>query len=169
MVASIQSSVNPHGLSGNSFFPDGRQTRIDFPYPREVDSKDRISSYTKGNFDWWHQLTHWLKSGKSEDASQIDSFKNFLELREYSIKTRKSYIYMLRKFFIYLEEKKVKSISFANIEDYNYDFFVSGRYSRSYQLQFINSLTLYLEFSEGVKANLKGLRRSKSDRKKIND
>ena len=67
---------------------------------------------------------------------------------------------MLRKFFAYIDDKKIEELTLGDIEDYNYDFFVSGRYSRSYQLQFINGLTLYLEFAQGVKVNLKGLRRS---------
>lgn len=67
---------------------------------------------------------------------------------------------MLRKFFDYLDQNGIKEITLDNIEDYNYDFFVSGRYSRSYQLQYLNGLTLYLEFAHGVKVNLKGLRRS---------
>lgn len=67
---------------------------------------------------------------------------------------------MLRKFFDYLEENQISQVGPGVIEDYNYEFFVSGRYSRSYQLQFINSLTLYFEFSRNVKVNLKGLQRS---------
>ena len=67
---------------------------------------------------------------------------------------------MLRKFFSYLEENQLEHMGAGVIEDYNYEFFVSGRYSRSYQLQYINALTLYFEFSENVKVNLKGLQRS---------
>lgn len=90
----------------------------------------------------------------------MDAYRNFLEQRSYSKKTCSSYIYMLRKFFGYIDEKKVEELTLGHIEDYNYDFFVKGRYSRSYQLQFINALTLYLEFAQGVKINLRGLRRS---------
>ena len=69
---------------------------------------------------------------------------------------------MLGKFFDYLEESHVAQMGPGVIEDYNYEFFVRGRYSRSYQLQYINALTLYFEFSENVKVNLKGLQRSGS-------
>lgn len=134
------------------FPPDGKQTRIDF-FPR------------KGNREWWSSLTAWLRSSRQEKDHKIEQFSQFLSSRNYSSKTIRSYIYMLEKFFEYLDEKDIDKLSFAVIEDYNYDFFVSGRYSRSYQLQFINSLTLYLEFSEKVKVNLKGLRRSAMRRK----
>ena len=71
---------------------------------------------------------------------------------------------MLKKFFQYLDEKRISQISLGVIEDYNYDFFIAGSYSRSYQLQFINGVSLYLEFTHGVKANLKGLRKTKAKR-----
>jgi hypothetical protein len=132
--------------------PDGKQTRIDF-FPR------------KNNREWWHSLTAWLKSSRQEKDRKIEHFSRFLASRNYSSKTIRSYIYMLEKFFEYLDDKDIDTLSFGVIEDYNYDFFVSGRYSRSYQLQFINSLSLYLEFSEKVKVNLKGLRRSAMRRK----
>ncbi len=67
---------------------------------------------------------------------------------------------MLGKFFHYLDDKRITQISLGVIEDYNYEFFVAGKYSRSYQLQFINGLSLYLEFIKGVKVSLKGLRKS---------
>jgi len=72
---------------------------------------------------------------------------------------------MLRKFFQYIDEHEIENFTMGDIEDYNYDFFVRGKYSRSYQLQFISALTLYIEFSEGRNINLKGLRKSVSKRK----
>ncbi len=129
--------------------PDGRQTRIDF-----------LVSTKKNSFEWWHAITGWMKSGKPEQKRNIDEFEQFLFVRKYSEKTCKSYMFMLRKFFNYLEENQLTQIGTGAIEDYNYEFFVRGRYSRSYQLQFINSLTLYFEFSKNVKVNLKGLQRS---------
>ena len=87
-------------------------------------------------------------------------YEAFLLSRKYSTKTCKSYLFMLKKFFNYLEEHNITKMGPGVIEDYNYEFFVSGRYSRSYQLQFINALTLYFEFAENVKVNLKGLQRS---------
>jgi hypothetical protein len=140
--------------SENKFIlpPDGKQTRIDF-FPK------------KNNREWWHSLTAWLTSSRQEQSRKIEQFSEFLASRNYSKKTISSYIYMLEKFFEYLDEKDIDTLSFGVIEDYNFDFFVSGRYSRSYQLQFINSLTLYLEFSENVKVNLKGLRKSALRRK----
>ena len=53
----------------------------------------------------------------------------------------------------------------GEIEDYNFEFFVSGRYSRSYQLQFINAIKLYYQLSEGVELNLKQLRKTGTGRK----
>ncbi len=145
--------------------PDGRQTRIDFfRSARQPKSDPHIVTPRKASFEWWHALTGWLKSSKHEREHNLDEYGKFLEERKYSLKTRNSYLFMLRKFFDYLDKKEVREISFGDIEDYNYDFFVKGRYSRSYQLQFINALTLYLEFAQGVRVNLKGLRRPVSKR-----
>ncbi len=139
---------SPHVPSGRGKIilpPDGRQTRIDF------------FSTSK---PWWHAITGWMKPGKTEERKSTQEFEDFLLSRKYSEKTCKSYLFMLKKFFDYLEENDITKMGPGVIEDYNYEFFVSGRYSRSYQLQFINALTLYFEFAENVKVNLKGLQRS---------
>ncbi len=141
--------------------PDGRQTRIDFfSNPRQGKTESHIVSSRKNSFEWWHAITGWMKSGKPEQKRNLDDFGQFLLSRKYSEKTCRSYLFMLRKFFSYLEENQLEHMGAGVIEDYNYEFFVSGRYSRSYQLQYINALTLYFEFSENVKVNLKGLQRS---------
>ena len=129
-------------------FPDGRQTRIDFFSKRS-------------SFEWWQSLKGWLRASKHEQERQLEEFQRFLEKRSYSPKSCHSYTFMLKKFFQYLDEKRISQISLGVIEDYNYEFFIAGRYSRSYQLQFINGLSLYLEFAHGVKVNLKGLRKPK--------
>lgn len=94
----------------------------------------------------------------------MEAFRTFLLERNYSEKSCGHYLFSLKKFFGYLDSQKVEEIHFGHIEDYNYDFFVSGKYSRSYQLQFINALSLYLEFERGVKVNLKSLRMPSSKR-----
>lgn len=148
------------------FAPDGRQTRIDFfRSGRQIKSDPHIVPSKKAGFEWWQVLTGWLKSTRHEQEHHIHEFRQFLESRQYSKKTCDSYLFMLRKFFDYLDKKEITELSLGDIEDYNYDFFVRGRYSRSYQLQFINGLTLYLEFSQGVKVNLKGLRKPTAKRK----
>jgi hypothetical protein len=140
--------------------PDARQIRIDFFTTGKRKKTDQhIVAPKKGSFEWWHAITGWLRSARLEQEHQLETFREFLEQRNYSKKTCSSYIYMLRKFFAYIDEKKVEELTLGDIEDYNYDFFVSGKYSRSYQLQFINGLSRYLEFAQGVKVNLKGLRK----------
>jgi hypothetical protein len=147
VAASIQAKTNPSSPLSS---PDGRQTRIEFQrsHPR------------KSSKDFWNTLTAWLKSSPKEQEHQLVEFSQFLEQRRYTVKTCNSYIFMLRKFFDYLDQNGIQQITLDNIEDYNYDFFVSGRYSRSYQLQYLNGLALYLEFAYGVKVNLKGLRKT---------
>ncbi|MCF8225413.1 MAG: phage integrase N-terminal SAM-like domain-containing protein [Bacteroidales bacterium] len=141
---------------------DGRQTRIDFFSKGKSDAA--AGRTKKHSFEWWHAISDWLKSSRHEREDHLDGFIQFLTTRNYSPKTCRSYVFMVRKFFDYIDEKDIKKISMEIIEDYNYDFFVIGRYSRPYQLQFINGLTLYLEYAEGVKVNLKGLRRTSSKR-----
>jgi hypothetical protein len=154
------SLTSSSGSRNPQLLPDGRQTRIDFFTSGKRRRTDQhIVVPKKGSFEWWHAVTGWLRPARHEQEHQLEAFRSFLEERNYSKKTCNSYLYMLRKFFAYTDEKKVEELTLGDIEDYNYDFFVSGKYSRSYQLQFINGLTLYLEFAHGVKVNLKGLRR----------
>jgi hypothetical protein len=155
VAASIRAKTN---LSAPLSSPDGRQTRIDF----------RRSNPRRSSKDFWQTLAGWLKSNPKEQEHQLEEFTQFLEKRKYSVKTCNSYIFMLRKFFDYLDQNGIQQITLNNIEDYNYDFFVSGRYSRSYQLQYLNGLALYLEFAHGVKVNLKGLRKTNPGRSGFN-
>ncbi len=56
---------------------------------------------------------------------------------------------MMKRFFDHFEDMEPRDITMGEIEDYNFEFFVSGRYSRSYQLQFINAIKLYYHLIEG--------------------
>lgn len=138
------------------FIPDGRQTRIEF-------SSDQKQA-KRQSFEWWHALTGWLKSSDNEKEHQLESFNKYLEGKNYREKTRRSYLFMLKKFLDHLDKKQLQAITYETIEDYNYEFFVSGKYSRSYQLQFISALSLYLEYKEGTKVNLKSLRPTNTSR-----
>jgi site-specific recombinase XerD len=141
--------------------PDGRQTRIDFFDQARTGRRDsQVVPARRSSLEWWQTLTGWLRAPKQEQEHQLEEFRRFLEKRNYSPKSCRSYLYMLKKFFHYLDDKRISQITLGVIEDYNYEFFVAGRYSRPYQLQFINALALYLEFARGVKVNLKGLRKS---------
>lgn len=162
MTASLQTG---NKADKQVFSPDGRQTRIDFfSSGRASKQAPHIQGTRKAHLEWWHVLTGWLKSSKTEQEHHLEDYRKFLEGRKYSMKTIKSYLFMLRKFFAYLDERGIKDLTLGDIEDYNYDFFVSGRYSRSYQLQFINGLALYLEYAQGKKVNLKSLRKTSASR-----
>ena len=78
--------------------------------------------------------------------------------------TVEDYSRLVRRFFEYFRGVEPRKISMGAIEDYNYEFFVSGRYSRSYQLQFINALKLYYLLTEGIDLNLKKLRKTGTPR-----
>mgnify|MGYP001188895965 CR=1 FL=1 len=142
--------------------PDGRQTRIEFfNTPGSGSNPAHIHhSNKKGVPEWWASLTGWFKPSVKEQEHDLEKFRSFLTSRGYSKKSCQSYLFMLQKFFAYMDGLKRKDITMGLIEDYNYDFFVRGRYSRSYQLQFINAITLYLEFAHGVHVQLKNLRPS---------
>ena len=72
---------------------------------------------------------------------------------------------MMKRFFEYFENKEARKITMGEIEDYNFEFFVSGRYSRSYQRQFINAIKLYYHLIEGIDLQLKQLRKTGISRK----
>ncbi|HER08365.1 MAG TPA: hypothetical protein ENO20_05580 [Bacteroides sp.] len=131
--------------------PDGRQTRIDF---------FRQKSTRKGSPEWWLSISSWFRNEEKEKGARLDYFADQLEKRGYSEKSRKTYTFMMRRFFDYFENPDPRKITMGEIEDYNFEFFVSGRYSRSYQLQFINAIKLYYQVTGGIELNLKNLRKS---------
>ena len=131
--------------------PDGRQTRIDF---FEEKSSKRSSS------DWWQSISSLFRHGHKREGADLEFYVQQLEKEGYSEKSRKSYLFMVRRFFNYFEGLAPGEINMGEIEDYNFEFFVSGRYSRSYQLQFINALRLYYQLTEGIDLNLKQLRKT---------
>lgn len=137
--------------------PDGRQTRIDF---------FREKSIKKSSSEWWHALSSWFKHEDKVIGPNLEFFSQQLEKEGYSEKSRKSYIFMMKRFFNYFENLEPQDITMGEIEDYNFEFFVSGRYSRSYQLQFINAIKLYYYLTENKDLNLKQLRRTGMVRKK---
>ncbi len=138
--------------------PDGRQTRIDFFDDR---STKKVSS------ELWHSISSWFKQGHPVDGPNFEFYVQQLEKEGYSEKSRKSYLFMVKRFFDYFENLEPREITMGEIEDYNFEFFVSGRYSRSYQLQFINAIKLYFMLTEGIELHLKQLRKTGTGRKSV--
>ena len=131
--------------------PDGRQTRIDFF--GETTPKRQPP-------DWWYSISSIFRHHK-EEGIDLEFYASQLEKEGYSEKSRKSYLFMVRRFFEHYKGVNPRQISMGAIEDYNYEFFVSGRYSRSYQLQFINAIRLYYLLTQGIDLNLKNLRKTR--------
>ena len=135
---------------------DGRQTRMEFL---------KEKSEKKEPTEWWHAISSWFRQGNQIEGPDYDFYIQQLEKEGYSEKSRKSYLFMMRRFFEYFENKEPREITMGEIEDYNFEFFVSGRYSRSYQLQFINAARLYYHLIEGIELKLKQLRKTGISRK----
>jgi hypothetical protein len=141
--------------------PDGRQTRIDFFQSHRQSEPDRHITYArKGSKEWWQTLTSWFKAESPQQYKDLELFNKMLEEKGYSKKSRQSYLFMLRKFFEEFENRDPAKITMGDIEDYNFEFFVSGRYSRPYQLQFINAIKLYYQYTFNIDLNLKNLRKT---------
>lgn len=131
--------------------PDGRQTRIDFFEEKPA---------KKSSSELWHSISSWFKNDRIVSGPDFELFLQQLEKEGYSEKSRKSYLFMMKRFFDYYENLEPRDITMGEIEDYNFEFFVSGRYSRSYQLQFINAIKLYYQLTEGIELQLKQLRKT---------
>ncbi|MBN2698309.1 MAG: phage integrase N-terminal SAM-like domain-containing protein [Bacteroidales bacterium] len=145
--------------------PDGRQTRIDFFHSRQKPgSKKHITFARTGPAEWWRAVASWFTHQGASQKELLQSFGEMLSEKGYSKKTRQSYLFMLRKFFGFFEGRDPSALTMGDIEDYNFEFFVSGRYSRSYQLQFINALKLFYQFTFNKELNLKNLRKSEGRR-----
>jgi len=137
--------------------PDGRQTRIEFF--REKHSR-------KASQDLWSTLSSWFRHEENPSGPDLRFFEQQLVKEGYSEKSRRSYLFMMKRFFDYFEGRHPGELNMGDIEDYNFEFFVSGRYSRSYQLQFINAIKLYYQLIEGIELNLKNLRKTGIGRRK---
>jgi hypothetical protein len=131
--------------------PDGRQTRIDF-FGESISRKQ--------SSDWWHSISSLFRHGRKKEGVDLEFYARQLEKEGYSEKSRRSYLFMVKRFFEHFKGIEPRQISMGAIEDYNFEFFVSGRYSRSYQLQFINAIKLYYQLTEGIDLNLKQLRKT---------
>lgn len=131
--------------------PDGRQTRIEFFGERIV---------KKSSLDWWQSLSSWFRHEEKKNGPDLQFYMQQLEKEGYSEKSMKDYCFMMKRFFNHYESLNPRDITMGEIEDYNFEFFVSGRYSRSYQLQFINAIKLYYHLTEGIDLNLKQLRKT---------
>lgn len=130
--------------------PDGRQIHIDFLSPKQGNLQSS---------ELWNTFSSFFKPRK-KGAADLEFFATQLENEGYAEKTRQSYEFMVRKFFEHFEDRPPRLLTMSDIEDYNYEFFVSGRYSRSYQLQFISALQLYYSLCEGIELRLKQLRKT---------
>lgn len=131
--------------------PDGRQTRLDLF--REKQGKKHAP-------EWWQLLSAWFRPDQKRMEPKLEFYAQQLKKEGYSEKSVKSYLFMMKRFFEHFEDLDPAQITMDEIEDYNFEFFVSGRYSRSYQLQYINAIKLYYHLTHGVDLNLKQLRKT---------
>jgi hypothetical protein len=131
--------------------PDGRQTRLDLFGGKPA---------KKQAPEWWQSLSSWFRHEHKTMEPKLEFFAQQLEKEGYSEKSMKSYVFMMKRFFEHFDQLDPAQITMDEIEDYNFEFFVSGRYSRSYQLQFINATKLYYFLTDGIDLNLKQLRKT---------
>jgi hypothetical protein len=131
--------------------PDGKQTRLDL-FGTKPDKR------SPG--EWWNSFSAWFRHEDKGGVPDLDLFDEKLKKEGYSGKSRKSYLFMVKRFFEYFEQLQPGEVTMGEIEDYNFEFFVSGRYSRSYQLQFINAIKLYFLLTRGITLNLRQLRKT---------
>jgi hypothetical protein len=131
--------------------PDGRQTRLDLFGGKPA---------KKQAPEWWQSLSSWFRHENKTMEPKLEFFAQQLEKEGYSEKSMKSYVFMMKRFFEHFDQLDPAQITMDEIEDYNFEFFVSGRYSRSYQLQFINATKLYYFLTDGIDLNLKQLRKT---------
>jgi hypothetical protein len=131
--------------------PDGRQTRLDL-FGEKPEKKQSP--------EWWQSLSSWFKHEHKVVGPRLEFYAQQLEKEGYSEKSRKSYLFMMKRFFDHFDHLDPADVTMDEIEDYNFEFFVSGRYSRSYQLQFINAIKLYYFLTEGIVLKLKQLRKT---------
>ncbi len=80
-----------------------------------------------------------------ETLIQLQSFENYLKQKRYAERTIQSYLQVLKVFTNWLNNKKEDGISESAIQAFNLEYFIRGKYSRSYQNIFVNAIKLYLQ------------------------
>ncbi len=79
------------------------------------------------------------------DMAHITHFQEYLKRRRYAESTIDAYIKVIKLFYVWKKRHGITAIDRSIIERFNTDYFISGKYSRSYQNIFINAIKLMHE------------------------
>jgi len=112
-------------------------------------------SYQLGALDWI--LKHNSKSLDSV-KTQVEEFRQYLEYKNYSDSTQKTYLSLLEPFLKHMG-KPVDEISIKDIEQYIKETVLDQGFSLSYQNQIVNAVKLFISRSENRQIDLSQIER----------
>jgi site-specific recombinase XerD len=90
---------------------------------------------------------------------RIDQFEKYLLQKRYSQKTIDSYLNILKLFFGWWKNRPLQELCIEEANAFNYEYFILGKHSRSYQNIWVSALKLYLDKFSDVNIDLKQLER----------
>jgi len=125
------------GSQNNQMVPDSLQS-TQLP---EIELSQFYTNLKVSHAPLQHKVNidqYWLE--------KINDYEEWMMAKRYAPSTIKAYVSILKIYFVWAKGKNHdKSICQANIEHFNYDYFIQEKYSISYQNIWINALKQFLE------------------------
>ena len=96
----------------------------------------------------------------------INDYAQWMMSKRYAPSTIKAYVSILKVYFAWATEKKLENgISQADIELFNYDYFIQEKYSISYQNIWVNALKQFLERYTEFKIDVNNIERPRREKR----
>ena len=92
---------------------------------------------------------------------ELEKFRKYLKSLRYSQQTIKSYLNVLQLQFSTYDKQSTSALTMDDLDQFNHDYFISQKHSRSYQNIWISALKLFLDKRTDHKVDLDRLERPK--------
>lgn len=104
------------------------------------------------------------KTLSAEAVANINRFKDWMLSRRYSKSTVETYCDALKTFLRYYHQKKVETITNADIVAFNNAYILANNFSSSYQNQVVNAIKLFFKTVQGTQLELELIHRPKREK-----
>ena len=100
-----------------------------------------------------------------ELISEIEEFRNYLTIKRYSINTIRTYVNLIKQFFIFIKDKNVDEITNYDFYRYNNEVIIKHHLSWTFQNQTISALKLFYKKQVNKVIDIDKIERPKKPRR----
>ena len=100
-----------------------------------------------------------------ELISEIEGFRNYLTIKRYSINTIRTYVNLIKQFFIFIKDKNVDEITNYDFYRYNNEVIIKHHLSWTFQNQTISALKLFYKKQVNKVIDIDKIERPKKPRR----